>query len=136
MEALDFTHKRIPMRQILNEAWHSPWIIAISVILFITASITTFDIRLTQAKRRGELPDGHPLLPQWVGFLYLIHYGLIIALFFMNWKYALIFVTSLFILKVLPVLEIVGNVLMAPFKQDKDRIFTDLPTRSKDEEKI
>jgi len=120
---------------IFQQAWQSPWIIAITIILFITDSITTFDLRLTQAKRRGELPAGHPLLPKWVSILYCVHYGLIIALFIMNWRYTLILIVSLFVLKVLPVLETIGNILMAPFKRDEDRIFTDIPISPEDEDK-
>lgn len=127
--------ERILMVGIFQQAWQSPWIIAITIILFITGSITTFDIRLIQAKRHGALPAGHPLLPLWVAILYWVHYGLVIALFFMNWKYALILIVSLYVLKVLPVLETVGNMLMAPFKRAEDRIFTDIPISPEDEEK-
>jgi len=119
------------MKEIIQEALQSPALICMTIILFITGSITTFDIRLTQAIRRGQLPKEHPELPWWVAFLYWIHYGLIICLFFINWKYATILFIALFVLKVLPVLETFGNIMMAPFKPREGNIFSDIPMDEK-----
>jgi len=92
-------------------------ILAILTTAFIiTSSITTFDKRLTQAKRQGILPPDEPLLPSWVAFIFWIHIGLIIAMLVINWKYALIVLVIGFILEVLPVWETIGNILMSPFK--------------------
>jgi len=94
-----------------------PWEIVITIILFITESISTFDMRLIQQKRLGDLPPDEPLLPSWTGLLIPVNYGLLICLFFLNWKYTLTLMIILYVLKVLPVLEIIGNMLMAPFKK-------------------
>lgn len=105
------------MESIINALLESPWVLGITITLFVTGSITTFDIRLNQAKISGVLPPEEPTLPQWVAFLYWVHYGLLIGLFFLNWKFAIALVVVLFVLKVLPVLETIGNILMSPFKK-------------------
>ena len=85
-----------------------------TIIYFLIASITTFDIRIIQAIKQGE--DETPL-PQWVAILHWLEWAIWIFIFLLNWKYALIIFVIKFILKVLPVLEIIGNILMSPFKK-------------------
>ena len=91
--------------------------VILTIAFVITSSITTFDKRLIQAKRESTLPSDEPLLPSWAGFIGWIHWGLALALLIINWKYAIIVYIVLFILAVLPVMEIIGNILMSPFKQ-------------------
>lgn len=88
----------------------------LTVAYFLVASITTFDIRLIQAKKSGTLPPDEPALPAWIGIFAWLEWGIFIWLLVMNWKYALVLLAVKFVLKVLPVLEIVGNVLMRPFR--------------------
>lgn len=90
---------------------------SITAIFAITASITAFDTRLIQAKKLGDLPPDEPLLPSWTGLITLLHLGLSLTILLLNWKYALLIFLVQFVLQVLPVLEIIGNVLMAPFKR-------------------
>lgn len=92
-------------------------LIILTIVFVITSSIVTFDKRLIQAKRNGTLPPDEPMLPSWVGLVVWIHLGLALALFLINWKYAVIVFIAMFFLAVLPVLEIIGNILMSPFKQ-------------------
>ena len=40
----------------------TPLIIGLTVAYFIVASITTFEIRVTQAKREGTYPPGEPVI--------------------------------------------------------------------------
>ena len=91
--------------------------IILTLVFIITSSIVTFDKRLIQAKRNGTLPPDEPILPLWVGLIVWIHWGLALALLLINWKYAIIVFIAMFLLAVLPVLEIIGNMLMSPFKQ-------------------
>lgn len=91
--------------------------IILTIVFIITSSIATFDKRLIQAKRNGTLPPDEPMLPSWVGIIWWIHWGIALALLFMNWKYAIIVFIAMFLLAVLPVLETIGNILMSPFKQ-------------------
>ena len=94
----------------------------ILILLFaLTSSITTFDIRLMQAKRDGTLPSSDPLLPSWVAFTYWIHYGLIFTMLLLDWRQALSVLVIGFFLKVLPVWETIGNVMMRPFRQERSR---------------
>lgn len=91
--------------------------IILTIVFIITSSIVTLDKRLIQAKRNGTLPPDEPILPLWVGLIVWIHWGLALALLLINWKYAIIVFIAMFLLAVLPVLEIIGNMLMSPFKQ-------------------
>ena len=90
--------------------------IIFTIAFFITASVHTFDKRLLQAQHYGDIPPDEPILPRWVDLISLLHYGIIIVLFLLGWKLALIVVAIGFMLASLPVLEIVGNILMAPFR--------------------
>jgi hypothetical protein len=90
--------------------------IVLTVAYFLVASITTFDIRLIQAKKNGTLPPDEPGLPAWIGIFGWLEWGIFAWLLVMNWKYALLLLAVKFVLKVLPVLEIIGNVLMRPFR--------------------
>jgi hypothetical protein len=91
----------------------SLWFITITMLLFLSESITTFDIRIIQAKRSGNLPPDHP---GWVAILHWFDWIFKATLLVLNWRYAIGVIVVMFILKVLPVLETIGNILMAPFK--------------------
>jgi hypothetical protein len=94
----------------------TPLIVGLTIAYFLVASVTTFDLRLTQAKRQGTLPPDEASLPEWVGLFAWMQWAIFLALLYLNWKYALVLFAVKFVLKVLPVLEIVGNILMSPFK--------------------
>ncbi len=100
--------------ELFNTSIESPIIIIITVIYFFSSCITMFDIRINQAKKEGV---GTESLPNWVAYLYWLNWILGLSLILLNWKYAIIVFIIRFILKVLPVLEIIGNFLMAPFKK-------------------
>jgi hypothetical protein len=97
----------------------SPIIITLTVIFFITSSITTFDKRLIQAVKNGNIPPDEEMLPSWVGVIAWFHWAVGLSIMLLNWQFALIVFVSKFILSVLPVLETIGNVLMAPFRTRK-----------------
>lgn len=107
------------MIELFNTAISSPILIVLTILYAITSAITTFDIRMTQAKRDGRIPMDDPMLPSWVGFIAWLHYIVFLSIILLNWKYAILLFVIKFILKVLPVLETVGNILMAPFKPQK-----------------
>lgn len=94
-------------------------ILILTIGYFLAASITTFDIRLIQAKKSGNLPPDEPMLPAWAGIFGWLEWGIFVWLLLLNWKYALVVLAIKFILKVLPVLETIGNILMRPFKSTK-----------------
>ena len=94
----------------------TPLIIVLTVAYFLVASITTFDLRMIQAKRDGRLPPDEPMLPKWIVVFDWLQWIIFAVLLYLNWKYALVLFAIKFVLKVLPVLETVGNILMSPFK--------------------
>ena len=96
---------------------NSTTIIILTVVYFILSAITTFDIRMIQARRDGTLPPDEQMLPDWAGVFVWINWVVFIVLLFLNWKYAILVFFIRFILKVLPVLEIIGNIIMSPFKK-------------------
>lgn len=103
------------MKEILASA--TSFELFITFLYFLTSSITTFDIRLTQAKKQGVIPTNEDFVPKWVALVYWADWALILILAIANWRYAIMVFIIRFILKVLPVLEVVGNLLMAPFKK-------------------
>ncbi len=107
------------MVNIFNTPIDSPLLIVLTAFFAISSSITVFDKRLIQAKRSGVLPPDEPMLPSWVGTIAWIHWGLLLALFILNWKYAVIVYIAKFVFSVIPVLEIAGNMLMRPFRPKK-----------------
>jgi hypothetical protein len=94
----------------------TPSLIGLTIAYFIVASITTFDIRMIQAKRDGSLPSDEPLPPPWIGIFAYLQWAIFLVLLYLNWKFALVLFVLKFVLKVVPVLETVGNFLMAPFR--------------------
>jgi hypothetical protein len=113
------------MKELISQFMSSPILIGLSVSLFISYSITTLDKRIIQGKRSGALPPDHPNLPKWVSIFHILDWIILIAMLVLNWKVALFVWACFFVLKILPVLETVGNILMAPFKNkgaDNDRI--------------
>lgn len=95
-------------------------VIILTTVYFICESISTFETRIIQAKRDGRLPPDEPLLPDWTVAFIWIGWITFLALIFISWKYALAIFIIKFILKVLPVLETIGNILMSPFKPVKN----------------
>ena len=98
-------------------AYDTTTLVGLTIAYGIVSSITTFDIRLVQAKKSGNLPPDEPELPKWVAVLYWVEWIIFAVMVYLNWKYALIVFAIKFGLKVLPVLETVGNILMTPFKK-------------------
>jgi len=104
----------------LDYPFTSPIYLGLTIVYFLVASIVTFDIRLIQARRQGE---NYPILPSWTGIFGWLQWAIFIVLFVLNWKYALIIFVVKFILKVLPVLETIGNILMSPFRpKESDKL--------------
>jgi len=95
----------------------NPLLVALTVGYFLAASVTTFDIRLIQAKRAGALPPDERMLPAWVGIFHYLQWAAFVGLLVANWKFALAVFAIKSVLRVLPVLEVVGNLLMSPVKR-------------------
>ncbi len=91
------------------------WIL--TVLYFLLSSITTLDIRLIQARKAGLIGPLDDDLPKWVAALYWIEWGLFVFIAYADWRFAAFIFALKFLLKVLPVLEFFGNILMRPFKR-------------------
>lgn len=101
---------------ILNIFINPPISITLVIIFIITSSVTTFDKRMIQAKKAGTIPTDESLPPSWVAGVYWIHYGLMVIILVLNWKYAIGLFIIGFIFEVLPVWETLGNIIMRPFR--------------------
>jgi hypothetical protein len=104
------------LRDSIHQLLESPALISLAIALFLTNCITTFDTRIIQAKRGGTLPPDQANLPAWVSVLYILDWFFLGALLLLNWRVGLAVWALLFVLKVLPVLETIGNLMMSPFK--------------------
>jgi hypothetical protein len=94
------------------------WLL-VTIAFLITAAITAFDKRASREIRLGEIPPHVPPPPQWIGFIYYVHWGLLIALAVFDWKFAILVFVFKTVLSFLGVLEIVGALLMAPFMRGR-----------------
>lgn len=104
------------MISFLTSAINSPIILTLTVIYFISASITTFDARMIQAQREGRLKKDDVIPPAWTAVFIFIGWGVFIAILFINWQFAIMILIIKFVLKVLPVLETIGNIILSPFR--------------------
>lgn len=103
---------------ILNQLINSPLLLTLAAALFLVSCITTLDKRIAQGKMSGVLPPDQQDLPQWVLALHFLDWGLLITLLILNWRVGLLVWAILLVLKVLPVLETIGNILMRPARRD------------------
>lgn len=94
----------------------SPLMYTLLIVYFITSAITVFDTRLIQARKNGVLPATESMLPSWVGIIAWLNWIVLISLFLLDWKIGICAFVVKFVLSVLPILEVIGNVIMSPFK--------------------
>lgn len=92
-----------------------PVLITLIVLYAIAAAVTTYDMRYIQAKRENRLPQGHLEPPYWIGFFAYLLWGTWIAILALSGLFALVLLIVKFILKVVPVLEVIGEELIRPF---------------------
>lgn len=85
----------------------------LTICYFFAASIATLDMRLIQARMQG---NDCGQLPAWTVIFGWLQWGIFCVLAVLNWRAAIGIFVLKFILKFIPVLETIGNVLMAPFK--------------------
>jgi len=88
---------------------------AVVIAYLVTSAITGFDSNTIRGIRRGDLPPTTPPLQNWIGFLYYLHWGLLIALAVFDWKFAILVFLFKAMLSFLGVLQIIGGVMMIPF---------------------
>ena len=84
----------------------------VSIAYFLLACIHTFDKRLIQAQMQGV--DHGTLPPRIVAIVSLAMYGTQVLMLVLDWNRALVLFVIAFVLAVIPVLELIGNLLCAP----------------------
>ncbi|MEJ0081542.1 MAG: hypothetical protein WDM78_11505 [Puia sp.] len=93
----------------------SPLLISLLIAYFFLACITTWDIRLSQAIKNGEVTPDHPRFGIVMSLIFWIEWGIWFWILILDWKLGLLVWGLKFILKVLPVLEVLGGIIMWPF---------------------
>jgi hypothetical protein len=90
-------------------------LIILNILFYLSLSIVLFDLDYKKAK----LPD-EPETPKWVGGIYWLLIISWITILFTNWKFAILGVGIYYLSIIIPLPQIIGNFLMAPFKPRKN----------------
>jgi hypothetical protein len=98
---------------------NSPLLILLIVAYFFTTAFTTYDTRIIQAIKDGTVAPNHPKIGSWIGWVYWIDWALLIAISILNWKIGIIVYITRFILRVLPVMELIGSLFLYPSLKKK-----------------
>ena len=105
--------------EFLTTPIESTILIVLTSAYFFVASVSTYDIRIIQARKEGE---DLKQLPSWISIFHVLVWLIWISIFILNWYYGLILFGIKFILKVLPVLEIIGSFLFMPFDPNNKKV--------------
>lgn len=96
-----------------------PLILWLSIFYIIFEAVSIYDTRLIQWKKLGDIPQDTPTPPAWTAFFGIFGWAIIVILFFLNWPYTLTLMLIVFLLKVAPVMEILGQIIISPFMHVK-----------------
>jgi len=102
------------MIDIFRQIGDSPLLIGLSVALFFSSAFGVCDARVFQGRRTGLLPPDQPNLPRWVGIFHFLYWALLIWIGIISWKIALLLWLILLGLKVSPILETIGWLVLRP----------------------
>ncbi len=108
------------IKNILVSPLNSPLLLVVAIAYMLVESIRIYDARLIQGHTRDfksgvfQRAEGRQL-PFWVGYIHILGWALFIVMILLNWKFAIVFFVLLFILRVLPILENIGEFLMRGF---------------------
>jgi len=105
---------------LLESIVNSPTLQILSVGYLLAKGIVVYDSRILQARWRRmnsgvAARAGGRVCPTWVGAFVFVEWALILTILVFNWKYAIALYVFSFLLKVLPVLEVIGEIIMRPF---------------------
>jgi len=101
--------------ELFNTSYNSSVYIALICIYFLSESISTFDTRIIQAKKGGYLRESDIAVPGWTAIFIFIGWVSLIAMILLNPIAAFVVFIVKYILKVMPVLENIGALLLTPF---------------------
>lgn len=91
--------------------------IVVTIAFFLTSAVTKFDVNLTKAISIGDVPPDQARLPDWIGWLFWLHWALIVTLFVLNWRLAILVYVVRSILSFFGIMGIVGGILTLPIMQ-------------------
>jgi hypothetical protein len=99
-------------------------LLVLSVLYAVVESIRIYDARLIQAKTRdfdsGVAQDAKGMvLPAWVGYVHFAGWVLLAIIVILDWTFAIGLYAVLFVLRVAPVLERIGEMIMRPFLREE-----------------
>jgi len=86
-------------------------IIILNILFYLFLSIVVFDLDYRKSKSLDD-PD----TSQWIGLIYCALIISWIVLLFASWKFALIGFFVYLVSAIFPLPQIIGNILMSPFK--------------------
>lgn len=104
-----------------NTAPNAPVIVIICVLYLLSAAVTTYDIHLMNAQKNEDDKLNLKMLPRWIGFLHWGESILFLLMVLLNWKFAIVIWIIKSILQALFILEVVGYIIIYPFKVAKER---------------
>lgn len=100
---------------IITTAFESPLIISLTIGYFLSEAVSTYDTRLIQWKKTGDIPQYTKTPPEWTGLFAMATWIILVALLILNWQYGLLLWIAVFILKVIPVMDNIGRLLLTTF---------------------
>jgi len=103
----------------------SPLLLIVAILYFFVESIRIYDARLIQGhthdfQSKVLLRAKGRQLPKWVGYVHFLGWVLFIIMLITNWKFAIVYFICLFVLRVFPILENIGEFLMRNFMHNND----------------
>lgn len=106
--------------EIVRAPLDSPLILMLSVLYALVEAIRIYDVRLLQAERgrfnsKVAADAGGRSFPAWVTIFHWGGWLIFLSLLYLNWKYSIALYALLFVLRVVPVLENLGSMVMRPF---------------------
>jgi hypothetical protein len=100
--------------QLFTTPMNSEVLIGLTIFYVVCEAISIFDTRIIQAKKAGFLrPDVSPV-PEWTGWFAILGWLTLIGLVLLNWKFTIMVYIITFFLKVVPVLENIGALILLP----------------------
>lgn len=97
---------------IINSALDSPLILSLTFVYIVSDAISIYDTRLIQWRQNGMIPKDTPSPPNWTGVFGILSWVTIIVTIILEWQYGLLLWLIIYILKIIPVMETIGGVIV------------------------
>jgi hypothetical protein len=103
-----------------NTAPNASVVVIVFVLYLLSAAVTTYDIHLMNLQKNEDGKLDLKMLPRWIGFLHWAESILFLLMVLLNWKFAIVIWILKSILQALFILEVIGYIIIYPFKIAKD----------------